>query len=262
MITQITSLSETEIMKLKLSWQGKKILAYFKAYGTDYDFCRFFRLEYDSKEGWMFLLNSTLVICAEDEIPTEEIIMFIQMHLPFRIECPQYMIPYLSDISNYQKLRRTMFELIPHDFSQDFKESDVDMNPNLTDVYNILKEGFPNLIEYPLWLTDTSHRCRHGISHVLNYKDSTTVTLIFDIDDTVLVGQVATKPSARGSGYARDFLKWLAQWLKNFGKQAVLYALDIRVSFYKEIGFKEIETEYVLERKDIEKESIEKGALQ
>ena len=45
------------------------------------------------------------------------------------------------------------------------------------------------------------------------------------------------------------------------GKQAALFALDVRISFYREIGFQEIASEYVLERQDIPKEQQEKGAL-
>ena len=70
--------------------------------------------------------------------------------------------------------------------------TDVEMNPSLDDVYKILSEGFPNILDYPLWLTDTSHRCRHGVSHIMTYKNATTATIMFDIDDNVLVGEVAT----------------------------------------------------------------------
>lgn len=97
---------------------------------------------------------------------------------------------------------------------------------------------------------------------MLTYRDSTTVTILFDIENHVLVGQVATCAAARGSGYARDFLHWLANQLQQQGKYAVLYALDIRVSFYQEIGFEAADTEWVLERSDIEKEDVTKGALQ
>ena len=128
-------------------------------------------------------------------------------------------------------------------------------------MYSILKEGFPNLIDYGLWLTDTSHRVRRGISKVYIYKRFTTATLMYDINDTVLVGQVATRVKARGSGHAREFLYWIGSELKKQGKTAILFALDIRKSFYEEIGFKAIMTEYVFERKDIEKESQQKGAL-
>ncbi|MBO5382847.1 MAG: N-acetyltransferase, partial [Ruminococcus sp.] len=109
--------------------------------------------------------------------------------------------------------------------------------------------------------TDTSHRCRHGVSRVFTYKECTTASIVFDIENTVLIGQVATKIESRGSGYARDFLKWLAAFLHQFNKRAYLLALDIRVSYYLEIGFREVEKEIVLERIDIEKESMQKGRL-
>jgi predicted GNAT family N-acyltransferase len=77
----------------------------------------------------------------------------------------------------------------------------------------------------------------------------------------VLVGQVATRPEARGLGHARVFLRWLAGFLAQFDKIAVLYALDVRESFYREIGFQALETEYVLERMEQEKDNLQKGRL-
>lgn len=262
MIVRIYDLTDEQKSVLQKSWRGKKLLAYFKAYGGGYDFCQFFRLSYENAEGFMFLLNSTLIISSEDELPTEEAADFIRMHLPFRVECPQSMLKGLSEIENYQKLRRTLFGLKPHKVSDSFCEDDVEFNPKLSDVYDILSEGFPNITEYGLWLTDTSHRCRHGVSHVLTYKNSTTVTIVFDQENCVMIGQVATRAANRGSGYARDFLKWISAWLGGMGKEAVLYALDIRRSFYLQIGFEEKETEYVLERFDVQKEDTQKGALQ
>ena len=57
------------------------------------------------------------------------------------------------------------------------------------------------------------------------------------------------------------FLRWLAGWLAQFDKKAVLYALDIRESFYREIGFTVIDTEYVLEHSADAQDSITKGLL-
>ena len=84
---------------------------------------------------------------------------------------------------------------------------------------------------------------------------------MFDIGNEALIGQVATRVSARGSGYAREFLKWLALFLNNNGKRAFLLALDVRVSFYREIGFREVMHEFVLERVDVEKDSVTKGRM-
>ena len=237
------------------------MLAYQKAYGGGYDFCRFFRVTGCSGRGWLFLFNATLLICTDGAVPEEEIYTFAAMHLPFRIECPPQLLPILLQIPNYQKLHRTTFSLTPSLPSPQFCEADVDSTPRLQDVYDILREGFPNLLEHSLWLTDVSHRCRHGMSKVLTYRNSSTLTLIYDWKDSVLVGQVATKIAQRGSGYARDFLRWTATQLAQKGKQTALFALDVRASFYREIGFEEIASEYVLERQDVQKEKQEKGAL-
>lgn len=246
---------------LEQSRCGRQMLAYQNVYGGSYDFCRFFRLTAPAGRGWLFLFNATLLVCAEGEIPQEELCAFTAMHLPFRIECPQFLLPVLERIPNYQRLHRGIFELLPSPVSELFCTGEINWQPKLQDVYEILQEGFPNLTEYSLWLTDVSHRCRHGMSRVLTYRNSTTLTLVYDWNDEILVGQVATRVAQRGSGYARDFLRWTANWLAEQGKHGVLSALDVRISFYQEIGFRQIESEYVLERQDVQKEQQEKGAL-
>ncbi len=260
MIKRITDKNTIDKKMLEKSYYGRKTLSYLMAYGVKYDFCKFYSLEYEGMYGYIFHMNSSMVVCTEDDIPTEELCDFIEMNMPFRVEVSQSLLPKLNSLNKYQRLRRTLFE-----FSQErqsnINEEDIDDTPKLDDVYSILKEGFPNLLDYGLWLTDTSHRVRRGISKVYIYKNLTTATLIYDVKDTVLVGQVATRVIARGSGHAREFLHWLGSEMKKQGKTAILFALDVRKSFYEEIGFKDIMTEYVLERQDIEKESQQKGAL-
>ena len=230
--------------------------AYYKAYGLHYDFCEFYQVGTD---GILLRFNSTILLVTPDpdkpgNFDTDEIVglaLFLRMHKPFRIETDfaMQLCPYLLE---YVPLHRTTFQLRPGQeneiISVQDAEKKINFNPELEQVYQILQAGFPHLQDYPLWLTDMSHRCRHGISHVLTYQDSTTASLVFDIDNLVLVGQVATLPQARGLGHARMFLRWLAGWLAGFQKTAVLYALDIRESFYREIGFEAIAEEFVLER--------------
>lgn len=262
MIKLIQNESELDTGMLMKSLSGRKMIAYMKAYGAGYDFCRFYKITDETGTGFMFIINSTLIICTDGSLQaTDELRFFISMNLPFRVEGDSRILRQIRPDEHYQVLNRTVFELVPDEKSQDFAEEYVNFNPNLPDVYNILSEGFPNIADFSLWYTDTSHRCRHGISRVFTYRDCTTASVVFDIGDEVLIGQVATKVSARGSGYAREFLKWLAYFLNNLGKRAFLLALDIRVSFYREIGFREIEKEIVLERIDIDKDSINKGEL-
>lgn len=262
MIKLIEQEKELDRELLLKSLSGRKMLAYIRAYGTGYDFCRFYKITDEKGTGFMFMINSTLIICADDNLEaTEEIDLFVSMNLPFRIEGSQKILNGIKIPERYQKLNRTIFELIPDEKPLESIEEFVDLNPRLTDVYKILSEGFPNIADFSLWYTDTSHRCRHGVSRTFTYRNSTTASAIYNIDGVVLVGQVATTESARGRGYAREFLKWLAQFFNGLGKKAYLMALDIRVSFYREIGFREIGHEIVLERIDVEKESLMKGKL-
>ncbi len=261
MIKIIDDENDLDRKMLLKTLSGKKLLAYYKAYGLNYDFCRFYKLEYDCGTGFMFMINSTLIICSDYELPIDEIESFIQMNMPFRVEGTQQIISRLKCIEHYQALNRTIFEMLPDESTSRFNEEFVEFNPDLHDAYEILSEGFPNIADFGLWYTDTSHRCRHGVSRVFTYKGCTTASIVFDIENDVLVGQVATKINARGSGYAREFLKWMAAFLHQFNKRAYLLALDIRVSYYREIGFREVEKEIVLERIDVEKESMQKGRL-
>ncbi|MDE5833919.1 MAG: N-acetyltransferase [Ruminococcus sp.] len=262
MIKLVEQENEFDRELLLKSLSGRKMLAYLKAYGTGYDFCRFYRISDENGKGFMFMINSTLIICADENLQaTEEINLFVSMNLPFRIEGSQHILRNIKIPEHYQQLNRTIFELIPDDNPLESIEEFVDFNPNLPDVYKILSEGFPNIADFSLWYTDTSHRCRHGISRTFTYRNSTTASAIFNIENVVLIGQVATTESARGRGYAREFLKWLAGFFNGLGKKSYLMALDIRVSFYREIGFREVEHETVLERIDVEKESLMKGKL-
>ena len=261
MIKLINNPEDFDRAMLLKSLNGKKMLAYLRAYGTDYDFCRFYRIENQNGYGFMFIINSTLIICSDYDIYSEELLQFAEMNMPFRIEGSQQILNRLKENMNYQVLNRTVFEMLPDENTKNFDELQVNFNPDFKQVYQILSEGFPNIADFGLWYTDTSHRCRHGISKVFTYKECTTASIVFDIENCVLVGQVATKIKSRGSGYAREFLKWLALFLNNLNKRAYLLALDIRVSFYHEIGFREVMKEIVLERQDIEKESIVKGRL-
>ncbi len=252
MITELKRPSEIDRRSLAVCHYGRKILCNLVAYGTKYSFCRFFRIRSQDKTGWLMLQNSTLLISSQadfsnDIAAAEELSIFIRMHQPFRIEGAQSLLLGLS-LSDYQRLARSVFRLEPGGISPLFDPEQVNRAPKLDDVYEILSEGFPNLIAYDIWLTDTSHMVRRGLRQCFTYYNVTAATAIYDYGDQVLIGQVATKTAARGKGYARDFLHWIANDLEARGKTGILYALDIRKSFYEEIGFTLLESEFVLER--------------
>ncbi len=262
MIRQIENFTPEEILFLEKTWRGRQILSYYDAYGAGYDFCRFFRVADRSETGILLLFQATLLICTTGNIAEEELAAFTQMHCPFRVECPDYLWERFGKIPGYCLLHRTTFSMTPSSPSPQFQLESVNPAPKLQDVYAILQEGFPNLKEYSLWLTDTSHRIRHGISQCFTYRDMATLTQLYVRNGFALIGQVATRVAARGQGYAGNFLRWMACQLSEEGITGALYALDMREGFYRTIGFTAIETEYVLERVASHDENAkEKGVL-
>lgn len=252
MIKQIFNLEDFNKSFLKSNYYGRKLLSYLNAYGTSYDFCRFYSIQDNGVYAYMFQINSTLVISSALPLPPEEILCYINIYQPYRIEAPFYILNSLGIPDGYKKLKRTQFEFSQHEPDSSFNESLIDENPNLMEVYDILAEGFPSMQDMSLWLTDTSHRVRRDISKIYLYNHCTTATILFDIDNNAVIGQVATKTSHRGKKYARELLYWIGSKLRSQGKNITLFALDYRESFYQEIGFSTYSIEDVLQQIDIE----------
>lgn len=245
-------IKDTDLLELDVlhrDYYGRKILSYYISYGTKYDFCRFFEISTDTDKGYMVQFNSVMIISAFSEMPSEELVTFIEMNKPFRVEAPWIVLEHLCDIHGYKMLKRTKFEFTDHR-PEGFDESELTETPSLDEIYDILHEGFPTLVGHGLWITEHSHKIRHGLSKIYLYNKCTTATVIYDVDDHVLIGQVATRTEARGKGYARELLYWIGHTLSLNGKTVSLFALDYRESFYREIGFKPVSVENVIQQAD------------
>lgn len=262
MIVQIQNTAEIDSVSLLSCRYGRRILHALAGYGTGYDFCRFFRIENGLQTAWLLLLNSTALLSTQDKWDggSDELSVFLAMHQPFRIEGSQSILQTLQ-MDGYQKLHRSVFQLMPGGTSPQFDAAQINTVPRLDDVYAILAEGFPNLIAYDLWMADTSHMVRHGLRRCITYMDMSTASIVYGIGSQLEVRQVATRKEARGKGYARDMLRWLASEFDARRRVAVLEALDIRRSFYEEIGFLMLESEFVLEHQHELESDAGKGML-
>lgn len=258
MICQIDEMNKARLDGLKHNHYSRRIRSHYQAYGTSYDFARFFEV-YDNGSfcGMISVFNSSMMIDSAEnsELSSEiidEIADFILMNKPASVELEEkYSSAVLSRVgSEYSSDTRTEFEFVPRNA---LPELDVDELPKLDDVFRILKESFPSLAEsYELWLTDTSHRIRRGLSQSFLLGDYSTATIQYIIDGIALIGHVATIPEERGKFHARTLLYWIGEKLTGDGFTVKLFARPHRVSYYEEIGFKEIGTDNVLERKNID----------
>ncbi len=218
------------------SYYGYKILAAYRAYGAEYDFCKF----YSSGNGIVHIYNSSMVIDGNADLA--ELEMLIEMTKPATIEVSSAHA--LQVGLTYQKRNRTMFCLKS-------RENDIDANAvkidNFTDeCYKILSESFENMGDFESWYVDINHRIRHKVANLYLF-DSTTATQQFNINGFVFLSHIATAEAARGRGTARKLLYFLAQKYKSEGCEAYLWALDHRKTFYESIGFEPVAEDILYE---------------
>lgn len=220
------------------TYYGYKILAAYLAYGSEYDFCKF----YSCGNGVVHIYNSSMVI--DGDVDISELEMLIEMVKPVTIEMTSKLA--LQASACYLQHHRTLFRL---NTKENNVNSDyVKVNSFTCDCYKILKESFENMGDFDSWYVDINHRIRHQVSNLYLY-DNTTVTQQFDINKFVFLSHIATAESARGKGTARRFLYFLAEQYQKEGCEAYLWALDHRKSFYESIGFEPIAEDILYEMK-------------
>lgn len=226
--------------RLTKSYYGRKIYAAYNAYGTGYDFCRFYSCENpDGSFGTVHIYNSSMVI--DGNADTDDIVTLIKMTKPANIEISGGTV---LKADGYKMRHRTLFRAVSNKTDIDF--ADITVNGNAEECYKILAESFENMGRFEDWYVDISHRIRHGVS-MLYYCGETTVTRNFDIDGFVFVSHIATAESARGKGGARRLLYCLADKLAKEEKSMHLFALDHRKTFYEAIGFEPVAEDILYE---------------
>ena len=218
------------------SYYGYKILAAYRAYGAEYDFCKF----YSSGDGIVHIYNSSMVI--DGNVDLSELEMFIKMTKPVTVELSRLCT--LHDGLAYQKHNRTMFRLKPGE--TDVDTGAVKANNFTGECYKILSESFENMGNFENWYVDINHRIRHKVANLYLF-DSTTATQQFNINGFVFLSHIATAKAARGKGTARRLLCYLAEKYESENCKAYLWALDHRKSFYESIGFEPVAEDILYE---------------
>lgn len=220
------------------SYYGRKILSAYNAYGSGYDFCKF----YSCGEGIIHTYNTSMVINGDVDICETE--LFINMTKPTSIEVKNEIPLQLDD--PYVCKHRTLFYLKPR--KTDVSIDDVNVNSFTERCFEILSKSFDDLTDYSAWYVDISHKIRHNVSELYLYG-STTVTRQFNINGFIFLSHIATAPEERGKGTARRLLYCLGNEAERQGENAYLFALDHRRSFYETIGFEPVYEDILYEMK-------------
>lgn len=215
---------------------GTRTIGYLDTYGMDVPEADFY---VQTADGQITAVLSSVysegsLTCSEnaDFEELSHFIMFLGLRslLCDRKICKRLSLP--EDSFGYVMLFQSSDRMPKHTFLTpdypDFK---------YREVYELLKQCAFSLGDYNTWLGDFALRVRKNTAKVLAFRENgktlSTASVLFESEDAVYLGAVATDPSCRGRGLGGDVVLSLA----NCGKRAEILCKEHRVTFYESLGF-------------------------
>ncbi len=237
MIARIFTIDELSLLPEK-GIEAQKIRALFTAYGSDYDFCRFFR----QGSSYISALDGSFVLCDSPDADFDEIADFLLMSGFADIFCSE---PAGSALADRLELKPHIVSLMRWDSSTETCPEPCSSTP-LSEVYSIIREGFD--IEFEPWYLDMSHRVRHGVTRCFTSSDKAALVMQHNLNGEVLLSQVACRKAHRGQGIASQLVKAAAASLQP--SEVYVICEDALVPFYKKCGFVPAGKNIILTRGD------------
>lgn len=116
--------------------------------------------------------------------------------------------------------------------------------PRLLDVYKLLRlvrPGFAKSVPYHIWLTEMSHKRRHGLgqTYVLEVDGAfvSTISVMFQDSKTAILGMGATHPDMRLRGYGAAVGSYAAREAARAGRRCFAIAESNSLgAYYKSFG--------------------------
>ena len=120
----------------------------------------------------------------------------------------------------------------------------IEQHPPLPQVYRLLADTFDNMsgTRFDSWYADVSHKTRHGLAQVWGVLENgvlnATAGIYHQNAGAAVIGSVATRPCARGRGFASALVLGLAALAQSSGKAALIAAENEHArSLYERLGF-------------------------
>ena len=218
-----------------------RINAYYRAYGTGYDFCTFY--EGDTSDNMLALYyGSELYVHCNENGDSQSIITFSEM-LGAKAVMSDIKLSEESEtlyIMTSGQMPAVCNNRLKAEFTEDYRT-----------VFEILKSGF-SLSDYQFdeWYADTCHRVRHGISRliVMHYgsEPTATATVLFDDDKSCFLSHIAVRRDMQKNGIGTALLSCTANLLDN--RKITLICKKNVQRFYINCGFTATGTAYEITR--------------
>lgn len=207
--------------------EAQKIRSLLMAYGTKYDFCRFYLAE----NAFIAQLNGDFIVCGDGETDAAEFAEFLGFCGFSSVFCSKKLGEVLSKkLGSDAKIVNLMrFDRNVVNYGSDIVTPKT-LSPS--EAYSVIKTGFE--IEFEPWYLDMSHRVRHNISRLYGLCGS-ALAVQYAVNGEALISQVATLPDQRGKGFASRLILSVCGELRDYS----VYVLceNELTGFYRKNGF-------------------------
>ena len=214
--------------------EAQKIRALLLAYGTKYDFCRF----YVSDNFILCEMNGSFVVCETGSVSNvSELAEFFVFNGFSEIFCSEDIGGSLRVQLNCSAQKVDLMRF----YGEPVKCAEVECEPPLDEVFKILSSSFD--IGYEQWYVDMSHRIRHNVAKARKLGSS-ALMIQHDLNCEALLSQIATLPNERGHGNASQLISSVCAELS----QSNIYVIceeKLRL-FYQRIGFEKTADKFII----------------
>lgn len=211
-----------------------KLAGWWKAYGFDRPFVRFWRTE----QGGMLAAMGDAFLAAVPPEDHEEAALFVHMQPEWRtLRSDPVFAAALSAYGGMTTQTGQVMRLLAP--ASDEKAS----TPAAREVYPLLRAVFGDTLPlFDDWYVDVSHRLRHDCCRITGIYEAGALAAVAmttaECDTAALIGGVATRPESRGRGYAHRTVMALAGALQRQGKAVWLSPKNAHVAaLYTRWGF-------------------------
>lgn len=224
----IRQIYELPIIDESIPIEGR-IEAYYRAYGGEYDFCRF----YSGDNILMMNYCGEFFISVKDGIDKEELYFFLKTSgmtsATMDVVCYKALKESLADFS-HEPLYLMKSENIAVADGGTFTESYSEAFSVIKDAFGISDDCFDS------WYTDICHRVRHNVSMLIALDGfSAACTVLYENESGCFLSHIGVKKEHQGKGLGKKLLRNANRLLKN-KKLSLLCKADKR-EFYKSCGF-------------------------
>ena len=227
---------------------GVKALGPVLSYGTGYDFVSAWEQRDGEGTRTAFLSKyyGTVTVCAVEGADREELEAFFGVIGCDALLGPEDLLPSFAaegeagPVMGLPRGDACIAEAVP--------VSDgitLEKDGRFRDFYDVLADSDPDWPtgSYEDFLTDLSHRVRHGTAHTaVLYRDgvaAATAAVLAQLPDAVLLGAVATRPAFRGNHCATTCIRTLCD--DNKDRTVFLLCRPEKQAFYEHLGFTAID---------------------